>query len=575
MSEYVNYDGLKRYDELIKNVISVKTWIGSCSTAAGTAAKVISVESGFKLLKGVRIGVKFTASNTASNVTLNVNSTGAKSIYYNNAVYTGNSNMICGYANRYVFYVYDGTNWVWDGYGNHDNTSYSAMSSEELTTGTATNSRVVRSDYLKAGIKSIVEGYGYTTNTGTVTGVKVGTTSYSPSSGIVTIPAYPTTLPASDVSSWAKAASKPSYSYSEISDTPIIPALIGDDAARACWGGDWRMPTADEFQTLGAAVDVAWTQVNNVYGILCTDKTDSSKTLFFPAAGGYDNGDATGVGNYCFYWSSSIDTNALNSAYFIRLGSSVTNWNMSGGRRLGITIRPILDGANANGHDYVEIGGLKWATINIGASQQSDYGLYFAWGDTQGYTASQSGSGSGKKYFGWADYKYGNGTSSPGATGMTKYNSTDGLTTLECLRKVAITGNYNDLSNKPTSLPASDVSTWAKASSKPSYAYSEIGYSVNAVSSSGGTVSLAGTTPLHLVTLTGNVSALTLSSNPAAGHSCHVIFTAAAKQTVAIAHDATSRVCPGAEDISIEIPAGGYAEIDFLAAGDKVYVRGV
>ena len=84
-----------------------------------------------------------------------------------------------------------------------------------------------------------------------------------------------------------------------------------------------------------------------------------------------------------------------------------------------------------NGHEYVEIGGLKWATMNIGASKPSDYGLYFAWGDTQGYTAEQAGSGEGQKYFGWVDYKYGNGTSSPGSTGMTKYNETDGKTILE------------------------------------------------------------------------------------------------------------------------------------------------
>lgn len=83
------------------------------------------------------------------------------------------------------------------------------------------------------------------------------------------------------------------------------------------------------------------------------------------------------------------------------------------------------------GHDYVEIGGVKWATMNIGASSVTDYGLYFQWGDTQGYTAAEVGSGSGQKYFGWADYKYGNGTSSPGDTGMTKYNATDGKTVLE------------------------------------------------------------------------------------------------------------------------------------------------
>ena len=84
------------------------------------------------------------------------------------------------------------------------------------------------------------------------------------------------------------------------------------------------------------------------------------------------------------------------------------------------------------GHEYVEIGGLKWATMNIGASKPSDYGcLYFAWGDTQGYTAEQVGSGEGQKYFGWADYKYGNGTSNPGDAGMTKYNENYGKTILE------------------------------------------------------------------------------------------------------------------------------------------------
>ena len=82
-------------------------------------------------------------------------------------------------------------------------------------------------------------------------------------------------------------------------------------------------------------------------------------------------------------------------------------------------------------HDYVEIGGLKWATMNIGANSITDTGLYFQWGDTQGYTASQVGNGEGQKYFSWSDYKYGDGSSSPGESGMTKYNSTDGKTVLE------------------------------------------------------------------------------------------------------------------------------------------------
>ncbi len=42
------------------------------------------------------------------------------------------------------------------------------------------------------------------------------------------------------------------------------------------------------------------------------------------------------------------------------------------------------------------------------------------------------------------------------------------------LKAVAFTGSYNDLSDKPTSLSASDVYAWAKAVTKPSYAYGEI-----------------------------------------------------------------------------------------------------
>lgn len=49
-----------------------------------------------------------------------------------------------------------------------------------------------------------------------------------------------------------------------------------------------------------------------------------------------------------------------------------------------------------NNHEYVDLGlqsGLKWATCNIGASSPSDFGSYFAWGETKvksEYKASNS-----------------------------------------------------------------------------------------------------------------------------------------------------------------------------------------
>lgn len=36
-------------------------------------------------------------------------------------------------------------------------------------------------------------------------------------------------------------------------------------------------------------------------------------------------------------------------------------------------------------HEYVQIGSLKWATMNLGAEKVTDYGDYFAWGETAPY----------------------------------------------------------------------------------------------------------------------------------------------------------------------------------------------
>ena len=55
------------------------------------------------------------------------------------------------------------------------------------------------------------------------------------------------------------------------------------------------------------------------------------------------------------------------------------------------SIRYLVD-LTHNGYEYVDLGlpsGLKWATCNVGASSPEQAGLYFAWGETTGYTAEQ------------------------------------------------------------------------------------------------------------------------------------------------------------------------------------------
>ena len=102
----------------------------------------------------------------------------------------------------------------------------------------------------------------------------------------------------------------------------------------------------------------------------------------------------------------------------------------------GVRFNPLPPPDPTNGHEYVDLGlpsGLKWAKCNIGAEKESNYGLYFQWGDVVGYRRGQVGSGEGKKYFDWSDYKYCNGSNKT----LTKYNNSssygtvDNLTTLE------------------------------------------------------------------------------------------------------------------------------------------------
>lgn len=66
--------------------------------------------------------------------------------------------------------------------------------------------------------------------------------------------------------------------------------------------------------------------------------------------------------------------------------------------------------------------GTLWANCNIGATNEKEVGLYFQWGDIQGYTAEQVGNGEGQKAFTDNDYKFSIDGSS---TKFYKYNESD------------------------------------------------------------------------------------------------------------------------------------------------------
>jgi hypothetical protein len=116
-----------------------------------------------------------------------------------------------------------------------------------------------------------------------------------------------------------------------------------DDAVKAAWGGNWRMPTVSEFIALGEAVNTAWTQVNGVSGLMCTDKTDETKTLFFPACGNAYYGSVYDVGSNGRYWSSSLNADYGDSdAYDLSFNFGGVGWASSYGRYLGCPVRGVL-----------------------------------------------------------------------------------------------------------------------------------------------------------------------------------------------------------------------------------------
>ena len=73
--------GLAQAEAVLSAAAKLGRGYGACSTAAATKAKTVTL-SGFTLVTGAIVGVKFSYDNTAAAPTLNVNSTGAKSIYY-------------------------------------------------------------------------------------------------------------------------------------------------------------------------------------------------------------------------------------------------------------------------------------------------------------------------------------------------------------------------------------------------------------------------------------------------------------------------------------------------------------
>ena len=117
-----------------------------------------------------------------------------------------------------------------------------------------------------------------------------------------------------------------------------------DDAARANWGGTWRMPTDAEWKWLLDNCNWTLTTQSGVYGVLVRSKIDgyTDNTIFLPASGDWFYDSLIDEGVYGRYWSSSVSESGsrfARSVYFYSGGVFSAQHN----RFIGQSVRPVTE----------------------------------------------------------------------------------------------------------------------------------------------------------------------------------------------------------------------------------------
>lgn len=270
-----------------------------------------------------------------------------------------------------------------------------------------------------------------TSNTGTVTQVKVGTTAYNPSNGVVSIPAYPTSLPASDVSSWAKAATKPTYTASEVG------AATQSDINSAI--SDLIGTAPEALNTLGEIADA----LNDDANLASTLTNQISAKYTKPSTGIPKTDLASDVKTSLGKADSSLQGVTFN-------GTTATVNN--GIAAITATIPAAPGTLNTNNSTAQSTNASESLSGIVNLHKVSKTGSYNDLNDIPSAVTESTVSG-------WGFTKN-TGTVTKVKVGNTEYNPSSGIVSLPAY---------------PTTLPASDVSSWAKASTKPTYTASEVG----------------------------------------------------------------------------------------------------
>ena len=145
---------------------------------------------------------------------------------------------------------------------------------------------------------------------------------------------------------WGETSTKSSYNFDNCKTWDCsLSDIRGNssyDAARANWGGSWRLPTMAECDELAYNCTCLWTTQNGVAGMRFTSKRNGN-SIFLPAAGWRIGPSMYGAGGHGYYWSSTpyeSDTQSAYDLYFDSGGSALTDWYYRNG---GHQVRPVLE----------------------------------------------------------------------------------------------------------------------------------------------------------------------------------------------------------------------------------------
>ncbi len=119
--------------------------------------------------------------------------------------------------------------------------------------------------------------------------------------------------------------------------------IAGDscyDAARANWGGTWRLPTEIEFEELSEKCERTWTEQNGCKGYLITGSNGNQ--IFLPAAGRLLDVSALHLQEHGYYWTALPREGLPQGAAALFFSTDDFGWQWCA-RNYGQSIRPVSD----------------------------------------------------------------------------------------------------------------------------------------------------------------------------------------------------------------------------------------